>query len=287
MSALAVVGLGLVAVEGATTCPSPAEVGERLRALLPDGGGAAPDRAALSDEEGALRVELIDAAGATVAARRLGRACTIGCGDLAAAAAATIAAWEAELRPSALPAPSLTTAPLPPLPGEVSFGVALAASDGSSPAFGGTVAGALAGRRWRGFAIVLHAVATSERDVALGPGHASFVRPHLGLGGRFRIALRRLRIDLHGPAPLVAFLWVRGSSYDPSLAAGGADVGVGFGVRLSAGVGAVALFVGFSGALWLPQRAEILVGSAHTQELAALPVAEALFALGFSYGSAR
>jgi hypothetical protein len=281
---IALAALGLVAVGGATTCPAPAEVEERLGALLPDGTGG--DRATLSDEGGGLRVALRDAGGVELAARTLAGTRLVSCRDLADAAAATIAAWEAELKPGAVPAPSLAIALVPPVPAELALGVVVA-SGGAQPAFGGLVEGTLAGRRWRGWALGLSVMATGEREIALPPGRALFVRPQIGLGGRYRVSFRRLHVDLHGPRPLLGLVAVRGAGFDADLGGWGLKAGAGWGVRLSADLGPVAVWGAVTGAVWLPQHAEIIMESTMTSRSAALPVAEATAALGFAYGSGR
>src|SRR5438046_635289 len=108
---LALAGV-LVDVEGSSTCPTPAEVAERLRSLLPAGAGTERDRATLVQEKGELRVALRSSAGRAVGELRLD--VTASCSDLAGAAAVMIAAWEAELRPGEQP--SLPPSPTPPPP---------------------------------------------------------------------------------------------------------------------------------------------------------------------------
>src|SRR5262249_54534493 len=97
---------GVVKVDGSASCPSPAQVATRLRALLADVPAAgAPDQARIDAMRGQLRIELRSAAGILIGARRVD---VVGsCADLAGVAAVVIAAWETELRSARLPLPRL------------------------------------------------------------------------------------------------------------------------------------------------------------------------------------
>jgi hypothetical protein len=96
----------LVQVSGTTTCPDPVEVGDRLRRLLPDGAeGIPPDRAVLSTDGATIKIELRRNDGGLLGERHL--PASESCWDLAAAVAAVVAAWEAELRPALAPSPEL------------------------------------------------------------------------------------------------------------------------------------------------------------------------------------
>jgi len=61
-----------IVVEGGATCPTPSEVADRLRSLLPEADAGRPaDRARLRPLASGLRVELVRASGAVVAERTL------------------------------------------------------------------------------------------------------------------------------------------------------------------------------------------------------------------------
>ncbi len=96
----------LVQVSGTTTCPDPVEVEDRLRQLLPDGAeGIPPDRAVLSADGTKIEIELRRGSGGLLGRRHLPASAS--CRDLAAAVAAVVAAWEAELKPALAPSPEL------------------------------------------------------------------------------------------------------------------------------------------------------------------------------------
>src|SRR5688500_11852210 len=92
-------GLVAVAVEGSTTCPTPAAVQERLRPLLPAGGGG-PSVVRLHREAAALHISVVRAAGHLLAWRSLDAASNDGgqaCEGLAEAAAVIVAAWQSDV----------------------------------------------------------------------------------------------------------------------------------------------------------------------------------------------
>src|SRR6185436_7776195 len=97
---------GSVIIESATTCPSAAEVEARLRVLLPPAPeGAAPKRATLVAEDGALHVHFGAADGTALGDRTV--AVEASCADRANVVAVVIAAWEAQRRSEEVQAPLL------------------------------------------------------------------------------------------------------------------------------------------------------------------------------------
>src|SRR4051812_39512595 len=85
-----------LAVEGAPTCPAPAEVTARLQTLLPRlDPWDAIEHAQLVEDGVVLRVTLTDAKGALVAERLL--PANASCAALADAAALVIAAWKSDV----------------------------------------------------------------------------------------------------------------------------------------------------------------------------------------------
>jgi hypothetical protein len=252
---------GLVEVEGATACPSPAEVARRLGPLLPDlpSGDRSSDapghRARLANVDGTLEVELFGPADEALGTRRLTGGDS--CAGLADAAAVVIAAWEAELQPVAPPALSLGPAlRASRARWEVAGGFAASLALGGAPvvAPGGIVEGSFAARRWRGLAVRAAVVGEGARDLALGPGAVSWTRAlAVGVGPRYRLVARAARFDFH-VEPLVAWVHVAGAGFPTDLGADGVDAGIGGGVRASLQLGPSAFWVGVSAAAWLRRQ---------------------------------
>jgi len=248
---------GRVVVESATTCPTAAEVEERLRVLLPPlAEGAAPERARLAVEDGALHVRLLSADGAPIAERTV--TVTASCADRANVVAVVIAAWDVQQRAEHVDDPSLPHArPAPPSPPtvvavaapppassrprlELAFAPGLAFADGvASPS--GTLTASLWGRRFGGRFGVFGLLPHSD---GIADGSARWTR----FGATFELAARatgRLgRLDGHAgivSGAVVASgagfaLNERTGSFSPGALAG-ADWSYLFG-HMFAGVGA-------------------------------------------------
>ena len=273
---------GGVEIEGATTCPTGAEVAERLRALVPDLNVRNPDRALLRGDGRGLRIDLVDPGGSTLATRKLLPA---GCADLAQAAAVVIAAWESELRPPPAESVRALPPPLPPRRAAVDLaGAFIASFAGASFAPGGgasALVGVQRGRVWGRIA----AAGFATRDLALGPGHASWTRAFASLGVAVRFRPSRFIIDLHGDA-LAALLYVKGIGYMSPSESYDVDPGLGVGARAAVRLGPVALFLGGDVAGWLrAQTVRVLAQNGTTAGLADLPRVEALLSAGLAWGS--
>jgi len=250
---------GRVVVESATTCPTAAEVEERLRVLLPPlGDGAAPERATLSAEAGALRVRLAAADGAPIAERTVTVAAS--CADRANVVAVVIAAWDVQQRaervddpslphaPRAAPPPSppavVAAAPSPPRAAgprlEVALGPAVTFVDGGVAPTGALTA-ALWGRRLGGR---LGAFGLLPRGEALGAGEARWTRVGATLEAGLRATGRFGRLDGHAGLVLGAVV-ASGQGFDLDHQTGGLSPGALAGAdwsyvfgRLFAGAGA-------------------------------------------------
>src|SRR4051812_1759649 len=108
-----------VVVTGDSRCPRPAEVAAQVGALLPRSrpSSAPRDIATLDDQSPELRIVLRGADGSVANERRLPRQYT--CDELAAAAAAVIAAWLSDIHPefalaTARPPDGTPPSPAPP-----------------------------------------------------------------------------------------------------------------------------------------------------------------------------
>jgi hypothetical protein len=108
----------MLAIEGDSTCPTPAQVKEQLGSLgvRPEDGNAEPSaqhRAYLSTVERFVIVALLGPDGGLVAERKLDRSAS--CAELAQTVAVILAAWEAKFSP--MLAPTVIAMPaLPPAP---------------------------------------------------------------------------------------------------------------------------------------------------------------------------
>jgi hypothetical protein len=277
----------LVVVEGAASCPSPTQVGERLAGLLPEGERAAPDRAVVSAEARAVRIELFDGKGARLGEKRIDDDAP--CADLAAASAVLIAAWEASLRPGSVPPPSLP----PLLPHsrvhlDLGAGVALSLAQGGS-SFGVTVEGALAGRsgRGRGFAariaIVAPLLQPHVSDFPVAGEHAEWSRYAASLGVRYRFAPGFLRIDPHLGLAL-ALIVVDGVGVPNAQRATAFTAGLDAGIRVGLDLGPAIVWGGVS-LFWYPARqvAQVDNGGPTVD----LPSVEGLVTVGVAFGTGR
>jgi hypothetical protein len=189
--------LGLAAavtVEGASTCPSPAAVGERLSALLPPADTGARDVARIEPEGSGVRITLRRADGSAAGTRTLAGEHT--CDELAEAAAVIIAAWQNDgaardplpappppPRP-AVRAPAPARAP-PPVRWQIGAGAGGAAA-GTTLAPAALIDGGLApagGPLGAG----LRASISGNRTIELNGGSARWRRALATLGPRLRL----------------------------------------------------------------------------------------------------
>ena len=107
----------MLAIEGDSTCPTPAQVDEQLGNLAArrEAGQEEPSaqhRAYLSLAERFVNVELLGPDGGLLAERQLDRSAS--CPELAQAVAVILAAWEANFSPTL--APTVVEPPAPPPP---------------------------------------------------------------------------------------------------------------------------------------------------------------------------
>ena len=279
--------IGLVEVDGTSACPTPSQVAEELRRLLPgDAAAAEPDRARVESQGGALQVSL-SSAGRRVGTRRLAEGGS--CEDLAGAAAVVIATWEAELRPGRLSLPNLRP-PAPPaahartsLAWELGAALVGSLDEGAHPTGGGAVDVTLGPGGGR-FAGRIGLVGLAPRRAPLGSGSVEWARPALSVGARFRLGGARVRVDLHLEL-LAALLIVGGSGYESSRREVDFDPGCGAGVRVSLRLGRVAPFVGVGVAGWLRRQTARISGIEPSASVD-LPRFEALLSTGLLVGGA-
>jgi hypothetical protein len=287
-------GGGSLGIEGASACPSPADVSDRLKPLLPPGQPAGPPhRARLARDGRELRLELRDAQGGVLARRRFTAA---PCADLAAAAAVVIATWEVELRgrgalglwlepvPAPSAGPPAVRAPSVPAPRsalELTLG---AAALGGAGSVGGIVPGALiearAGRPPSAAGIWAALAVEGDRTLALAGGTADWQRVVAAAGPRGRWPLGAGRLALEVDAGLLAaLLLVRGSAFPRNHDAATFDPGGSASVRLVARAGVVRPWVGAVAWLW-PMIHEVAVtGGTETRSL---PRVEGFLAVGLA-----
>jgi hypothetical protein len=284
MGALGLFGLMVAFVEitGAAVCPTPEAIGARLRELIPDAAAAAAprERVAVSNDGGALLLELRDADGRTIAQRRLEAAA---CDDLAQAAAVIIAAWPTELRAAGAPEVVLPRPPRRVLGWELDGGF-VAAVAGASFAPGGELGLSLGARGGRVLGH-LQLTGTGTRDLGIGraaPAHATYTRASLALGPRVRFRPRRFRLDLDA-AVSVALVNLGGSGFADAANAFDVDVGLGGGARAAVRLGPVAPYLGVHVVGWL--RPLSISAGGPTGGSAPLPRYDLLFSAGIAFGN--
>jgi hypothetical protein len=258
---LAQAGPARVTVQSDTSCPTAAEVESRLQALLPPlAEGVAPAQAAISAEDGSLRVRLRSAEGAPLGERRL--TLEASCADRANVVAVVIAAWEAQERaehvqepslPRRPPAPALSAGPPPPRPPALALelwaGPALTLLPGG-PRAGGTVAAGLWGQRF-GARLALHGVWPLGQE--LPDGRARWTRSAAALELGVRAAGRLGRLDAHA-GPVAGMLVAQGQSFQVDHTAAGLSPGLTAGAGWSYARGRLLLGAGLAATAWTAQR---------------------------------
>jgi len=280
--ALVVVAAGLEIDDGGADCPSGAAVAEALRGDAADSDAAVRERVELRRQAGALRLRLLDLAGATLAERSLpGNDCA----ELARTSAVLLAAWRTEVAASA---PRLElTRPAPRHAREMSYEVAasfLGSLAGSSFAAGAEVASALGRRNGRVLAR-LGVFGLDLRPLSVGTqptGHARFTRAGLSAGPLVRFRPGRWLVDLHAEAT-AALLYVDAVGFATNQSAFDFDLGLGGGARAAIHAGPAAPFLGVSVAGWLTGQSVRVSG--RTGGTAAVPRFEVLFEAGIAFGN--
>lgn len=268
--------LGLARVEGQSTCPSPDEVTSALAAQ--PGPADSGYVARLGVEDGALRIDSVDAAGRAVRTRRLPGSAS--CAELATATAVIVATWVGELR--AQPAVDVHLRPRP-RPSKVRWDLGAgftAGLIGGSFSPGGILELQLAPR---GFPLGARLALLGEAPRTLGvdAGSVKYARPMVELGPNVRLHPWRMLIDLHAELSL-ATLVLQGEGFSSTRRDFDADVGLGGGARAAIRVGPVAPFLGAQVVGWLRDQ-EVQVSGLNGKS--SLPRYELLLSIGVAFGS--
>ena len=304
MVSLFVAGWLAMQIQGAGSCPSPAEVEEKLAPLLPVGfASGSTDLAAVAEEaDGSVSVSLARPDGKTVARRRLPRAAT--CSEQAQTVAVALAVWEAQIHPeislrldrlAASPTPSSTAFPRaaggdlaiqraagnpPARPLELGVGAAaIGAWQPGSVAPGARLDAVLgtAGGAWRAR---LSVVGLGTHSESLAPGQARWWRLYFALGADYAFPLSR-RWDLAlGAGGVLGVATVEGASFTADRTTRTTDVGVELMLRADLRLGAVRPWLGLAVVTWLRQQTLEVIG---TTGSLVLPRAEPMIALGTDF----
>ncbi len=301
---LFVLWLGLLDVQGDSTCPRPAEVSQHLSSLGNRSGvGTAEhaNRVNLSSGEGFVNIELLGADGELLAERRLERAAP--CDELAEAVAVIVAAWEAEFSP-ALAAPKIETPPpaSPPVvaavPAKVEVRRPLAFDAGIGPLTSVVGGEAVFGAKLAGAAFPLVIPLGIEAAFSVATNHtqstsaspsidAHWMRPALSLGPDLRLRGGALALDIHGDA-VFALLAVQGTGLSRPASDTGLQLGLSVGLR--------GLWTWNKGALWFavdlfdyPGQDRLTLGNQGGSQgtVGQLPHLEVQIAVGASFGRFR
>lgn len=288
-------------VRGGTTCPSSAEVAERMAPMLspqaafPSGGfvelvDVAARVPGLLDIEVRLRNVGDDAPSAIRRVERNG-----GCSETADAVAVIAASWAghyatpqtptlAEESSSSSPVEMARASATPrSSPTRLSVGLsvgAVAATSGGSAVLAGGEVGARRGR----WTMRLQVAATGERNVAFtasASGSAAWRRllalPSVG----FTWGSSRAYVEI-GAGPALGLTETRGQGFDTNNTDTGLDMGLSPGLRLGARLAAlpVTVWVGGTTMIWLRPHHVFVEGSVGTQ---ALPRLDAWFGGGLTF----
>ncbi len=275
-----------LSIEGGAHCPTPSEVMSRLDGLLPADVGFSRT-ATIENRVGEVHLTLHDAVG-TVLASKVIRARPL-CSELAEISAVVLAAWEAEFAERAPELPEASQSPDVPRARVSNGKTNAAAPDGPTQAegleFGGGPLVSLApGQGWGGGGVIQVSylpeggrwgaelyvlLASGTYSVSNDPAHDfSVLRVGAGMGPRFRIIDRAIRLDVH--AALMATSLTRGH---PALATSSFDTGLIVGARALLAVGAWKPWLGFTVSLW------------PTLHPVPVPILETAFCLGGSFGA--
>lgn len=271
-------------VQGASTCPVPAAVAGRLRALAagdprPDEGRVLVDR--VGDE---VRLSLLGLDGAVLAERSL-VAAGVSCAELEAAAAVIAAAWDVELRYAA--GPGLASLPSPPpipvaAPSVARWQVAASAAGYGSWAGRDATAAATAevavGRRLSWLAASALLLGIGEHRVELAPGAAAWRRVALGAGARVRFARGRWWVDT-GLHAMLSAIFVEGTGFDRNLGSAAIEPALALTPRAGVRFGKLEIWAGGLTALWLLRR-DVTAAEAAT---VVLPRVERAAGLGLAF----
>jgi hypothetical protein len=278
-----------IEIQGDSTCPTPAEVGQSLTRLVPadQTRQTAARLARVSSGNGLIHVELLGPQGEPKAERWLERKAS--CADLGEAVAVVLAAWMGRYNPAL----DTNTTPLP-RPAEkaaegasdqkMEFDVGLAgvlSMVGGKPAWGGRLEGVMFP-----FEIPLGLDAwlsmTSSRHERISSPEvtATWMRPTFALGPVWRLRSGPFRFDLGGHA-LVSALRVQGEEL-PQVSSDTV-------LQLGLAAGARSLWVWKLAALWLGGNMLVFPGQESLAirgygEVGRLPHLEWQFALGVSLG---
>jgi hypothetical protein len=287
-----------VDVQGSSTCPSPAEVAERIAPLLPAERGFPPGAVLRVDEGvGTSDIEvLLKGDGAPpLASRRLLRSGS--CGELAEAAAVVAASWAGrydtpppaalELAPWEIPRPAAGLRERAPVGSGgldrwslgVGGGLGGASAGGWTPHGGLEVTAAWRGTRWFGRFLI---AGTGERSFAVDAGSAAWWRM-LAIPSVGRTWGESLFFEASA-GPVLGWVFVRGQGFSPNARDVSVGVGVSPSVRLGHRIGARgALWLGGSAIAWLrPHRlsVDMSANDATIPRLDVLTGLGATFALG-------
>lgn len=302
-----------VEVEGSTSCPSAAQVSERLGSLLPPRPtGAESGRARLWSQGDEVVVQLDAADGSVVGTRRFPQ--TYACEDLASAIAVSLAAWASDVHPAfapqleAQPPPRLATTAVPvvvaarrpeqpaspPLNFAVGVGAGVAASVASSDV--ADVAGDVVVAAWlrpSGWWLSprLELDGQTQRRVSLSQGAASWRRFSLGVGVERTLVGQAGYRGADGEGWLRAFVlarlaWLdlRGDGFPANRDDSVLDPGASAGLRAVALRGRWQPWVEIAGTLWIVRHDLAATGLG---DLGHLPRGELFARLGVAIASLR
>jgi len=287
-------------VAGDSTCPTAAEVRDRLSTLTDSGGaeaaGAPPlHRVSLSSTNQAIHVEWLAADGSLLAERTLDR--TGNCSDLAEAVAVVVSTWEATFNPGLaapivhppvstyeVPTPGVTedAEPRANRPATYDIGLGLLASiAGGEAASGASLDGS-----WRpfgspmGLRLMLSGTSPRTQTVPQTDIAADWMRVALSAGPNYRLGRNAALLEVHASGVL-ALLHMRGTGLLKAATDTSAQLAIEAGVR--------GLWVWSNDAVWLgvkllayPGQDRLTIGN--YGDAGELPHWEAQIAFGVSLG---
>jgi hypothetical protein len=264
-----------IRVTGSSSCPTPADVEQRVEKLETDRAEA--PTATLETTPAGLDLELHDAEGRLIARRTM--ASNPSCEEQAEMAAVLLASWLSDLGAPSMTAqrlpdaaPSLAQAvespkpPRGPSPWSWEVGVGPTGSFDSSGFAPGVAVEAGVGPSQAAWTLHLMGAYEGPRQLAVGTGTVSWQDWQVGLGASYAFSPRPYRFELMGYG-LLADVDLSGAGFPVNATSQSLQVGLNLGARLLLLEGEWHPWLGAGTTVWLRQELPVVVGTPSSMTL--------------------
>ncbi len=259
---------GVLTLSGDSVCPSPAEVQDRLRPLLPADDAPAGRAVTLRRNPDSLLIELRNGSGSLLADRRIPAASTT-CSNLAVATAVVVATWEVELRGRGSvelflerPAPVLLVPPA----NVTGFAAMMSMSTANDSRAGALSLDLETGHNGALFRALFSILGVSSHERSLETGRAMWRRAGVGVGPRLVLVDARIRLDVAAQA-WASWLMLQGQGFGQDRSDAAFDAGVSCGPRLGVRIGGIHALIGATLILWPTTRHLEVTGGMARQDI--------------------